>query len=57
MNLAGLAKAFGDTLHRHPTLAEIIRTYFGVEDPASPAYKLAYVIDFQTNFRIYLKKK
>ncbi|OXU26627.1 hypothetical protein TSAR_012425 [Trichomalopsis sarcophagae] len=39
----GLAQAFDDTLHRNPTLAEIIRTYFGVEDPSSPAYKLAYI--------------
>ncbi|XP_058797357.1 FAD synthase-like [Phymastichus coffea] len=39
----GLAKAFGDKLHKHPTLAEIIRTYFGVADPLSPAYKLACI--------------
>lgn len=42
--MIGLAKAFDDTIHRNPTLAEIIRTYFGVEDTSSPAYKLANVI-------------
>ncbi|XP_014211848.1 FAD synthase-like [Copidosoma floridanum] len=39
----GLAKAFGDTLHCHPTLAEIIRSYFGAKDLSSPTYKLAHI--------------
>lgn len=42
--ITGLAKAFNDTLHRHPTIANVIRTYFGIEDSSSPAYKLAEVI-------------
>ncbi|KAL7288926.1 hypothetical protein TKK_0016892 [Trichogramma kaykai] len=39
----GLAKAFNDTLHRHPAIAEAIRKYFRVEDPSSPAYKLSEI--------------
>ncbi|KAJ8683056.1 hypothetical protein QAD02_018848 [Eretmocerus hayati] len=39
----GLAKAFDDTICRHPTLAGVIKNYFGVKDPNSPAYKLAEI--------------
>ncbi|XP_015177323.1 PREDICTED: FAD synthase-like isoform X2 [Polistes dominula] len=39
----GLAKAFDDSLHYHPELVEIIKNQFGVINPTSPNYKMAYI--------------
>ncbi|XP_011347854.2 FAD synthase isoform X1 [Ooceraea biroi] len=39
----GLAKAFGDTLHYHPKLVDIIKNKFNIIDTSSPAYKMAQI--------------
>ncbi|CAD6216862.1 GSCOCG00012894001-RA-CDS, partial [Cotesia congregata] len=39
----GLAKAFGDSLHFHPTLMNIIKEISDVEDKNSPLFKVAYI--------------
>ncbi|KAH0567380.1 FAD synthase-like [Cotesia glomerata] len=39
----GLAKAFGDSLHYHPTLMNIIKEISDVEDKNSPLFKVAYI--------------
>ncbi|XP_012264499.2 FAD synthase-like isoform X2 [Athalia rosae] len=38
-----LAKAFGDKLHYHPKLVEVIKTFASSQDISSPAYKLARI--------------
>lgn len=47
--ITGIALAFNDTLHYHPTLVDIIKNYFDLEDLFGtfplPAYKMAYVGD------------
>lgn len=44
-----IALAFNDTLHYHPTLVDIIKNYFDLQDLYGtfplPAYKMAYVSD------------
>lgn len=39
----GLARAFDDRLHYHPTLVNILKTKFGFRDLSSPGYKMAYI--------------
>lgn len=39
----GLANAFNDTLHYHPTLVDIIKHKFGINDDSSSAYKMAQI--------------
>ncbi|RLU15260.1 hypothetical protein DMN91_012254 [Ooceraea biroi] len=41
--LVSLAKAFGDTLHYHPKLVDIIKNKFNIIDTSSPAYKMAQI--------------
>ncbi|XP_017879987.1 FAD synthase-like [Ceratina calcarata] len=38
-----IALAFSDKLHYHPTLMDIIKNYFDVKTPNSPAFKMAYI--------------
>lgn len=38
-----LAKAFDDSLHYHPKLVEVVRTFSSSQDVSSPAYKLANI--------------
>ncbi|XP_008554333.1 FAD synthase [Microplitis demolitor] len=39
----GLAKAFGDSLHFHPTLVDIIKELNNNDDENSPLFKVAYI--------------
>lgn len=39
----GLGKAFGCPLHYHPTLVDIVKNKFGVENASSPGFKLAHI--------------
>ncbi|XP_046423666.1 FAD synthase-like isoform X1 [Neodiprion fabricii] len=38
-----LAKAFNDSLHHHPKLVEVVKTFSSSQDISSPGYKLAYI--------------
>ncbi|KAG9345391.1 hypothetical protein JZ751_009938 [Albula glossodonta] len=38
-----VAMAFGERLHQHPELTQLVEEFFGVVDPDSPAMKLAMV--------------
>ncbi|XP_043269556.1 FAD synthase-like [Venturia canescens] len=43
MTFEGLAKAFNDTLHHHPTLVEIVNKLLKPQAPDAPGYKLAHI--------------
>ncbi|XP_015118644.1 FAD synthase [Diachasma alloeum] len=43
MTFEGLAKAFNDSLHCHPTIVDIVKDVYRTEDQNSPAFKMAHV--------------
>ncbi|XP_011303760.1 FAD synthase isoform X2 [Fopius arisanus] len=43
MTFEGLAKAFNDSLHCHPTIVGIVQDVYRTQDEKSPAFKMAHV--------------
>ncbi|XP_063975038.1 FAD synthase-like [Diachasmimorpha longicaudata] len=43
MTFEGLAKAFNDSLHCHPTIVDIVKDVYKTEDRNSPAFKIAHI--------------